>query len=102
MSRATVDVPPNLLGNTLAAVLPGEPDVANSGPVAVHPHHAEGQGYPGDPGAAALNQEVDEDQGEGCQQRQHRPVLRAANKASILQGEALGTAMSYMLLRVCL
>jgi hypothetical protein len=29
-------------------------------------------------------------------------VLRAANKASILQGEALGTAMSYMLLRVCL
>ena len=82
-------------------MLPQEPDVADRGPVAVDPQEAQGQGDLGDPGAAALNQEVDEDQGEGGQQGERRPVLRAAHNASIFQDKALARAMSYLLLRVC-
>lgn len=59
-------------------MLPGKQDVADSCPVAVDAQKSEGERDLGHPGAASLNQEVDEHQAEGSQEGEHRPVLRAA------------------------
>lgn len=58
-------------------MLPGKQHIADSCPVAVDAQEPEGEGDLGDPRAPSLNQQVDENQAEGSQQGEQRPVFGA-------------------------
>lgn len=57
--------------------MPWKPHIADRCAVAVDTQEAEGEGDLGDPRAASLNQEVDEEEAEGGQQGEQRPVFGA-------------------------